>query len=93
MNYYFTFRGDIIKALGLAYRHLKAIDKTVQRRGINETHALIQILLGIKTQQEHQRLVVIILPFRRDAEHKIQYNKAVLFFFTSQLNFAKHCPS
>ena len=44
MNYYFTFRGHIIKALGLAHRHVKAIDKIVRGRGVNETHALIQIL-------------------------------------------------
>jgi len=50
MNCYFTFRGHIIKALGFAHRHLKAIDKTVQGTGVNETHALIQILFGIKTQ-------------------------------------------
>lgn len=49
MNY-FTFRGHIIKALGLAHRHLNVIDKSVQGRGENETHAYIQILLGIKTQ-------------------------------------------
>jgi hypothetical protein len=50
MNYYFTFRGHIINALGLAHRHLKATDKTVYGREVNETHALIQILFGIKTQ-------------------------------------------
>jgi hypothetical protein len=44
MNHYFTFCGHIIKVLGLAHRHLKAIDKSVQGRGVNETQALIQIL-------------------------------------------------
>ena len=50
MNCYFTFRGHIIKALGIAHCHLKAIDKTVKGREVYETHAVIQILFGIKTQ-------------------------------------------